>query len=167
MPPPDKGELSVSGAGLLPFACPDQPFSFLSQQLKRQSAIPDWGFGQFFFGRLVGDLQMFFGSLRVMGELWRISGKILMQSRRAHREKLDRVARRFDLSFDEIQALGQLHSKPITQRVYRIVREFWLDRLMIAGLMVGGTVALALVPIPLWIKLMVPLSSFPLLFFLN
>jgi hypothetical protein len=31
--------------------------------------------------------------------------------------------------------------------------------------MTGGTVALALVPIPLWIKLMVPLSAFPALFF--
>jgi hypothetical protein len=32
--------------------------------------------------------------------------------------------------------------------------------------MIGGTVALALVPIPLWIKLMVPLCGFPLLFFI-
>jgi hypothetical protein len=76
------------------------------------------------------------------------------------------MARKFDLSLDEIQALGQLQSPPITQRMFRLLRELWIDRLLIAGVMTGGTIALALVPIPLWIKLMVPLSSFPLLYLL-
>jgi hypothetical protein len=46
------------------------------------------------------------------------------------------------------------------------VREFWIDRLLFALLLTGGTVALALVRVPLWVKLMVPLSAFPLLFLL-
>jgi hypothetical protein len=62
-------------------------------------------------------------------------------------------------------ALGALQRPPITTRFYRIVREFWIDRLLIAALMGVGTVVLALSPVPLWTKLMVPLSSFPLMYF--
>jgi predicted GNAT family N-acyltransferase len=63
-----------------------------------------------------------------------------------------------------LDALARLQQPPITQRFFRIVREFWIDRVLIAAVMTAGTVTLALVPIPLWIKLMVPLSSFPLLY---
>ena len=76
------------------------------------------------------------------------------------------TARRYGLPEETVAALGGLQRPPITTRFYRIVREFWIDRLLMAVLMAGGTITLALVPIPLWIKLMVPLSSFPLVYFI-
>jgi UDP-2,3-diacylglucosamine pyrophosphatase LpxH len=78
--------------------------------------------------------------------------------------QLAEAASRSQLSVERVEALGRLGKRPITHRLYRMVREFWLDRLILAAIMTGGTISLALVPIPLWIKLMVPLSSFPLLF---
>ena len=110
-------------------------------------------------------LVWLFGSLRVMAACFAIKKKLRRPSPR-HMERLQQVARRYDLSQEEIFALGLLQRKPITQRFYYLVRELWIDRLFIALLMIGGTIALALVPIPLWIKLMVPLSSFPLLMFI-
>ena len=67
---------------------------------------------------------------------------------------------------ETLQALDRLKRPPITNRVFRIVREFWIDRLLMAVIMTSGTIALALVPIPLWIKLMVPLTAFPLFYFI-
>ena len=110
-------------------------------------------------------LAWFLGSLRVMAACFAIKKKLHRPSPE-HMERLDQVARKYDLSQQEIFAMGMLQRKPITQRFYWLVRELWIDRLAIAGLMVGGTIALALVPIPLWIKLMVPLSAFPLLLFI-
>ncbi len=55
-------------------------------------------------------------------------------------------------------------ASPITSKFYRILRELWIDRLLIVTGMTLGTAALALVPIPLWIKLMVPFCAFPLAF---
>jgi len=83
-----------------------------------------------------------------------------------HLERMHRTARRFNLTDAEIERLGQLQPEPITNRFFRMIRELWIDRLLMALLMTGGTVALALVPIPLWIKLMVPLTAFPLFYFL-
>ena len=107
----------------------------------------------------------FFGSLAVIRRSLRMR-RALRATPPAHTERVTQVGRRFDLTHEEIHALGDLQRQPITQRFYRLVRELWIDRLIIALLMTGGTIALALVPIPLWIKLMVPLSSFPLLYFI-
>ncbi len=104
-----------------------------------------------------------FGSLAVMSRLFRLKGK-LRHEPPEHAERLARCAAEHQLGIDEIAALGSLHEPPITQKWFRILRELWIDRLLIALSMTGGTIALALVPIPLWIKLMVPLSSFPLLY---
>ena len=98
-------------------------------------------------------------------------GKLFHTKRRLLRSRpdLDRqfgeVAERFDLDVGLVKSLYRLQEPPMTSRFFRIVREFWLDRMLMALLMTGGTITLALVPIPLWIKLMVPLSSFPLLYF--
>lgn len=105
-----------------------------------------------------------FGSLAVVSRLFAMKGKLRLKVPPEHVDRLGQAARKFDLSLDEIQAIGQLQSPPITQRWFRLLRELWIDRALIAVVMAGGTIALALVPIPLWIKLMVPLSSFPLLF---
>lgn len=106
----------------------------------------------------------FWGSVLVMSEL-------LAMKKRIHTRPVNydaclaHAARRSGLQLDTLRALGALQPPPITTRFYRIVREFWIDRLIIAVLMTSGTIALALSPIPLWIQLMVPLSSFPLLYF--
>lgn len=65
-----------------------------------------------------------------------------------------------------LEAIDAMRRRPVTTRPWKIIRELWLDRLALAGLMTAATVALALVPIPLWVKLMVPLTCFPLLFLL-
>lgn len=104
------------------------------------------------------------GSLAVVARMLR-QKKQLFTYRGPHTEQLRDVADRYEVTVEVAKQLNRLHRRPITNRFYRIVREFWLDRALIALLMTGGTIALALVPIPLWIKLMVPLSSFPLLYF--
>jgi predicted phosphodiesterase len=103
------------------------------------------------------------GSFVVMLQLLRTKGA-LQRNPPDHATAIDAYARRVGQPAATLQQLDALKRLPITTRWYRVVREFWIDRTIVAGLMTGGTVALALSPIPLWIKLMVPLSSFPLLF---
>lgn len=110
-------------------------------------------------------LPWFFGSLWVVSRLLRMK-KLLRLPPPEHLERLREVGRSFDLTPGELEALGQLQRTPITQRLFRILHEFWIDRVIVALLMTGSTITLALVPIPLWIKLMVPLSTFPLLWLL-
>jgi UDP-2,3-diacylglucosamine pyrophosphatase LpxH len=107
----------------------------------------------------------FVGSFAVMARLIRIR-RILLQNPPDCDGPIREEARRKELPVETVGALARLHQPPITSRFFRIVREFWVDRLFIALGMVAGTVALALVPIPLWIKLMVPLTGFPLAFFI-
>jgi len=109
-------------------------------------------------------LPWFLGSLSVMARLLATRSRILLQPRDLAARTAE-VAARNGVTPGTMAALARLQKTPITQRFFRIVREFWIDRLLMAFLMAGGTVALALVPIPLWIKLMVPLACFPLLYF--
>ena len=81
-----------------------------------------------------------------------------------HERLLEELAARIDMEPSTIRALDRLKRQPITNRWYRVVREFWIDRIIVAVAMVGITVVLAVSSFPLWVKLMVPLSSFPLLF---
>jgi UDP-2,3-diacylglucosamine pyrophosphatase LpxH len=117
------------------------------------------------FSRRSIALNWLWGSLVVMALLLRTKKKLLAPSPQ-HEEQLESVAREFELAPAQLKALGQLQRPPITSRLFRLVRELWLDRLLIALLMSGGTVMLALLPVPLWLKLMVPLSTFPLLYFI-
>jgi UDP-2,3-diacylglucosamine pyrophosphatase LpxH len=105
------------------------------------------------------------GSLVVLGKL--LANKRRLLRRHPDQNLLHRQqAERYGIEAEDVERLHKLWETPITNRLFRIMREFWLDRLLIAFFMTGGTIALALVPIPLWIKLMVPLSSFPLLYFI-
>ena len=105
------------------------------------------------------------GSIVVMQRLLRAK-KHLRKTPEGYEARLKAVAVEKRLADITVEALTRLQRRPITDRFYRIVREFWIDRLVLALLMIGGTVALALSPIPLWVKLMVPLSCFPLLLFI-
>jgi UDP-2,3-diacylglucosamine pyrophosphatase LpxH len=110
-------------------------------------------------------IPWFWGSLVVMAQLLNLKRKLL-PTPAAQTAGLAETARRYALPAETIAALWGLRRPPITERFFRIARELWIDRLLMAVLMMGGTIALALVPIPLWIKLMVPLSGFPLLYFI-
>lgn len=83
--------------------------------------------------------------------------------RRAH---LHAEGARHGLSPAQVDTLAAGFSRPVAEQLWRLLRELWLDRLALIFMMVGGTIALALTPIPLWVKLMVPLSAFPLAWFL-
>lgn len=117
------------------------------------------------FSRRSLALNWAWGSLLVIAKLLRLKKK-LHSAPPEQEQLLTRVARKFNLSTIDIRTLAQLQRRPITSRMYRLMRELWIDRLAIALLMTGGTVTLALVPIPLWIKLMVPLTAFPTLYFI-
>jgi UDP-2,3-diacylglucosamine pyrophosphatase LpxH len=119
----------------------------------------------YLFSRRSLAVSWMWGSLLVILMLLRIKKKLRIVPPE-HLQHLERIARRFDLSPQEIEALGQLHRRPITSRMFRLIRELWFDRVLIAAVMTGGTVALALVPVPLWVKLMVPLTCFPLVYFI-
>ncbi|MBI5491002.1 MAG: metallophosphoesterase [Deltaproteobacteria bacterium] len=110
-------------------------------------------------------VSWFWGSLVVMVMLFRTKKRLLFPPPE-HAERLAEVAGEYGLGLDDLRALGQLQRKPITSRMFRLFRELWLDRVLIALAMCSGTVALALLPVPLWAKLMVPLSTFPLLYFI-
>lgn len=103
----------------------------------------------------------FFGSLAVLARLLRTKKK-LRRPPEGYEEQMQRLAERFELTDEQMRDLRGLQRRPITHRLFRLIREFWIDRVLISLVMIGGTVTLALVPIPLWIKLMVPLSTFPL-----
>ncbi|NOZ01799.1 MAG: GNAT family N-acetyltransferase [Deltaproteobacteria bacterium] len=107
----------------------------------------------------------FAGSLVSLGRLIRIKQRQRRNPPDCDGERAA-IAARFGLNLGVLNALESLERRPITDRVFRVIREFWLDRVLMALLMTGGTIALALVPIPLWIKLMVPLTAFPLIYFI-
>lgn len=103
----------------------------------------------------------FWGSLLVMAQLL---GKLpaSRRRRRDHLEAVDRFAERANLPVELVRGIDSMKRPPIVDRVSGLLRELWLDRVLLALLMTGGTVLLALSEAPLWVKLMVPLSSFPL-----
>ncbi len=107
----------------------------------------------------------FWGSILALSRLMGTKRR-LRKPPTGYEDRLRRYGEKSALTPEQFQAIQQLQRAPITDRAFRIVREFWIDRLVMAVLMTGGTVALALVPIPLWIKLMVPLTCFPLIYFI-
>ena len=111
-------------------------------------------------------LTWFLGSLMALGRLMATKKRLLRRPPSGYEERIAALATRTGLSPEEMRGLRGLQRSPITDRVFRILREFWIDRLVLSFFMTGGTIALALVPIPLWIKLMVPLACFPLVYFL-
>ncbi|MBI5525584.1 MAG: metallophosphoesterase [Deltaproteobacteria bacterium] len=105
------------------------------------------------------------GSFVVVWKLVKVRPLLLLKPADL-RARLRKVADSTGIAPETVGAIYALQRPPIITRFYRLVREFWIDRLLIAAFMTAGTVTLALVPIPLWIKLMVPLSTFPLLYFI-
>lgn len=107
----------------------------------------------------------FFGSFAVLWGLWSIKRKVRLNPPDAE-ALLAQYASQKNVDVKLLRQVDKLKRLPIANRLFRMLREFWIDRAIIAFFMTGGTIALALVPIPLWIKLMVPLTAFPLLYFI-
>lgn len=110
-------------------------------------------------------LEWLLGSLVVMSQLLDLERR-LMPVPPQKKAALLETAARFGLSEELVGKLEKLQRQPITSRFFGIVRELWIDRVLLAILLTGSTVALALSPIPLWVKLVVPLSCFPLSYFI-
>ncbi|MFT5431497.1 MAG: UDP-2,3-diacylglucosamine pyrophosphatase LpxH [Myxococcota bacterium] len=108
------------------------------------------------FSWLLGSIAVFFELLGI--------------ARRRRRNPPNRAAAlqaeavRKGLPLDVIEAIDAGRRQPVDRHPWRMARELWLDRVLLATLMVGGTVALGLSPVPLWVALMVPLCGFPLLY---
>lgn len=101
------------------------------------------------------------GSLLVISQLL---GKmpVSRSRRRHHQEAMERYAEAAGLQTELVRRIDGLKRPPIMDRMFGMLRELWLDRVALAALMTGGTFVLAISGAPLWVKLMVPLSSFPL-----
>lgn len=109
--------------------------------------------------------RWFSGSLLVLLQLLGLRLKLRTEPPE-HRAALHDLAARSGLGLPTLEALAKLHRPPISGRLYRMMRELWIDRVLIALLMSAATIVLALSPLPLWAKLMVPLCAFPLVYLL-
>lgn len=107
-------------------------------------------------------INWLWGSVLVMAQLF---GKLpaSRRRRRDHLEAVDQFAERAGVPVEVARRIDAMKRPPIVDRVFGLLRELWLDRVLLALLMTIGTVALAVSGAPLWVKLMVPLSSLPLL----
>ncbi len=107
--------------------------------------------------------RWFFGSIWVLFRLIQTKSAV-MRHPPDNGALLEAYAKRVGLPISSVQALDRLKAQPITNRWYRVVREFWIDRLIVTGVMAAITMVLAVSAVPLWVKLTVPLSTFPLLY---
>lgn len=108
-------------------------------------------------------LNWFFGSLAVIWKLLEIKAQLLREPS-DDPALLAAHAAHSGLTVPQLESLAELQHRPITDRFFLVIREFWIDRVIIATLMTLGTIALAVTPIPLWTKLTVPLMGFPLVY---
>ncbi len=111
-------------------------------------------------------LTWLIGSIRALFALLDTRSRLARNPPKDYDRHITAAAERNTVSLETARALYELRKAPITNRFYRIVREFWIDRVILALVMTGGTIALALSVAPLWTKLVVPLAIFPLMWFL-
>jgi len=105
------------------------------------------------------------GSLRSLSALVDTRRRLRRDPPADYGRHIEAAAHRNATSTEKAKAIYALREKPITDRLHLIVREFWIDRLLLAIAMTAGTVALALSDSPLWVKLVVPMGYFPLAWF--
>lgn len=117
------------------------------------------------FSRRMLILTWLVGSLRALIALFGTRARLERHPPADYGRHVRAAAERYGLEVATAEALYALRKEPITSRFYKIVREFWIDRLLLALLMTAGTVALALSGAALWVKLVVPLIAFPLTWF--
>lgn len=127
--------------------------------------IRHW-FRHYAFTRRMLILTWLLGSLRALLVLLATRARIERNPPRDYDRHIRAAAQRYGLALETARALHGLGRAPITSRFHKIVREFWIDRLLLALGMTGGTIALALSGAALWVKLIVPLLAFPLTWFI-
>ena len=106
----------------------------------------------------------FVGSVAVVLELLRIRRRL--DAAADERPSLDAAAQRSGLSRATVRALRALQVAPVTDSMFRVLRELWLDRVALGVLLCAATAALALTSAPLWLKIALPLLVWPLSVFL-
>ncbi|MFO0746625.1 MAG: metallophosphoesterase [Myxococcota bacterium] len=104
------------------------------------------------------------GSILIFLGMIRNRARVRRQAPDLHLARRAELARDSGLAPEVVAALDGLMARPVNLHLFPILRELWLDRVVMALLMIGGTLALALASVPLWLKLMVPLVGFPLLY---
>ncbi len=114
------------------------------------------------FSRRMLILTWLIGSIRALSAILGTRARLERHPPKDYERHIRAAAQRYDLPPDTANALYALRRAPITNRIYKIAREYWIDRTALALLMVGGTIAIALSGAALWVKLMVPLALFPL-----
>jgi len=118
------------------------------------------------FSRRFLILTWFIGSVRALSAILGTRARLERHPPKDYQRHIDAAASRYELPTDTANALYGLRKAPITNRIYKIAREYWIDRTILSLLMVGGTVAIALSGAALWVKLVIPLAVFPLAWFL-
>ena len=99
------------------------------------------------FGWFLGTLMVLVRIMRLRFGLWR-------QAQR-HASGVIETARRFGIPWLAVWQLDQLKPDPIYFRTFRIIREFWLDRvLLVFGLLALTAVGQAFVPAALHMRLL-------------
>jgi len=118
------------------------------------------------FTRRMLILTWLVGSVRALVSLLGTRARLERHPPKDYGRHIDAAARRYGLAPEAATALYALRKRPITHRIYKLVREYWIDRVVMSLAMIGSTIAIALSGAPLWVKLVVPLIAFPLVWFL-
>jgi UDP-2,3-diacylglucosamine pyrophosphatase LpxH len=101
-----------------------------------------------------------FGSLAIVARQLETMGLRLVQGNAGrHRAARDALAARQGLAPELVAELERLRRPPVAAKLMHLLHELWLDRVAVAVLLVLGTVALALTHVPLWLKIMGPLTG--------
>jgi len=105
------------------------------------------------------------GSVRALVALLGNRARLEASPPRDYQRHIAAAAARYELDLETTQALYALRKEPITNRIYKMVREFWLDRLALLTAMIMISLTLFASGVPLAVKLVVPLLVFPLVWF--
>lgn len=98
------------------------------------------------FGWFLGTMMVLVRVMRLRNQLWKQA--------RGHARAIVETARRYGLPWHAVWCLDQLKPVPIYFRTFRILREFWLDRVgLVAGLTALVAGAFLLLPGPPLLRL--------------
>jgi len=118
------------------------------------------------FTRRMLILTWFIGSIRALVALLKIRSRLKLHPPRDYERHVHAAGLRYGLAPGLAERLHAMACEPITSRFHKIVREFWVDRVLLSLTLTGATVAIALSGATLWVKLVVPLAIFPLVWLL-
>jgi UDP-2,3-diacylglucosamine pyrophosphatase LpxH len=118
------------------------------------------------FSRRMLMFTWFIGSVRALVALFRIRSRLKLHPPRDYERHVHAAGLRYGLEPGLAERLHAMACEPITSRFHKIVREYWIDRVLLSVALTGATIAIALSGAALWVKLVLPLAVFPLLWLL-